>query len=195
MSETTETRQSAPASTNCLQQIYSAVSCLVDLVDYLAHKQSNQYEWLASQERRQLCRVHEEMEKLGTALKSTCEQALGTQPRQWRDGDVVSLERGTPIMRLSCLDPEYPWRRMSAMFDSPGYADADLCLPPARYCFNLLDLPAQGPIVVGLTEEEASDVLCGLAIGPKRDTIENTNAAGRKLSKALASYRRQEARV
>ncbi len=187
MSETTETRQSAPTSTNCLQETYSAVSCLVDLVDYLAHKQSNQYEWLASQERRQLCRVHEEMEKLGTTLKSTREQALGTQPRQWRKWDVAA-DNGGIFLRIAGqarMHDEHCWENLSGQFTYRS--DNELTGNQARFLFNLADLLAQGPIVVGLTKEAAEGALRG-----HWDAKDCLNA---KLRAALAACEQQEVRA
>lgn len=77
------------------------------------------------------------------AAQQAIAAALQPQPRQWRDWDVVELERGSRLVRLSFLDPEYPWRKMPDVLDSLAHADRELALPCAIYRGNLADLLAQ----------------------------------------------------
>ncbi len=122
------------------------------------------------------------------ALIATCQTVV--KQREWRQWDVAEDEGGifVRIGGQTSMHDEHCWQHLSG---KPVFR-SDSELPASAFFLNLLDVLVQGPVLIGLSEEEAGDVLCAMEVGPKNDTVETIDHVGNRLRIALATYRRQK---
>lgn len=95
------------------------------------------------------------------------------EPREWRDGDIV-LSHGDPREIVVFIAGKPNWLHQG----QSGFSPNDFRKEDDIYVGNLADILAQGPIVVGLTEEDITSPLphchkCFAALATYRERKES----------------------